>query len=109
VNRWHIPQALEVEVRARDQACIYCGTLFAAAPKRGARASWEHIINDATLVSRENIALCCISCNASKGAKLLSVWLESKYCRDRGIRADTVAPVAQAALLAALERERSAA
>jgi hypothetical protein len=109
VNRWNIPKALEAEVRSRDQACIYCGCIFAAASKRGERMSWEHIINDAALVNRENIALCCISCNASKGIKELSAWLETPYCRNRGIHPGTVAPIAQAALRAAMGSEQSAA
>jgi 5-methylcytosine-specific restriction endonuclease McrA len=109
VNRWNIPEALELEVIERDQACVYCGRLFASAARRGERQSWEHIINDARLVTRENIALCCISCNASKGAKDLAVWLETKYCRNREIHAGTIAPVAQAALRAAMRSRRSAA
>jgi len=109
VNRWNIPQTLEAEVRTRDQACIYCGCIVAAASKRGERMSWEHIINDTELVNRENIALCCISCNASKGIKELSAWLETKYCRTRGIHAGTVALIAQVALRAAKRSEPSAA
>jgi hypothetical protein len=109
VNRWKIPKALEAEVRTRDQACIYCGGIFEAASKRGERMSWEHIINDADLVNRENIALCCISCNASKGTKELSAWLESMYCRNRGIHLGTIAPIAQAAHRAAMRNEHSAA
>jgi hypothetical protein len=109
MNRWKIPRALEEEVSARDKACIYCGGNFAAASKRGQRMSWEHIINDATLVNRENIALCCISCNASKGAKELWAWLESTYCRNRGIHLGTIAPVARAAYRAALGTKPGAA
>ena len=55
-------------------------------------------MNDARIVTVENIALCCIACNASKGAKDLAVWLESKYCITRGINERTVALVVQAAL-----------
>jgi len=109
VNRWNIPETLEVEVSKRDQTCIYCGCLFAAASRRGERMSWEHIINDAKLVNRENIALCCISCNASKGTKELAAWLETLYCRNRAIHAGTIAPIAQAALRAAMRSEHSAA
>jgi 5-methylcytosine-specific restriction endonuclease McrA len=103
VNRWRIPAALELEIAARDNACVYCGRLFAAATARGQGRSWEHIVNDANLVSRENIALCCISCNASKGNKKLTSWLTTQYCRKRGIDAQSVAPVVRAALLAAVD------
>jgi hypothetical protein len=61
-------------------------------------ATWEHIVNDARMISRENIARCCVACNSSKGTKRLSDWLESEYCRKRGITRDSVAEVVQRAL-----------
>ena len=56
-------------------------------------ATWEHIVNDAKIITRDNIARCCASCNASKGVKPLSVWLDSAYCKSRGITKDFVADV----------------
>ena len=102
MNRWNIPEWLEREVRDRDSNCIYCRCQFTGAegPRRS-RPSWEHIINDARIIARENVALCCIGCNASKGAKLLSVWLTGKYCTSRGITPLSIAAVAQAVLHAA--------
>ena len=79
-NRWSIPAWLEREVVERDQSCIYCRVGFAMTSARRNRPSWEHIVNDASIVTRENIALCCIGCNASKGTKPLDVWLRSRYC-----------------------------
>ena len=99
MNRWNIPDWLEREVRERDRNCVYCGISFiATSVPRCARPSWEHIVNDARFVTPENIALCCIRCNASKGAKDLAAWLESKYCKSRGINGLTVASVVQSAL-----------
>ena len=99
MNRWNIPSWLEHEVAQRDTACIYCGAIFAEVPEsRRSRASWEHIINDARIITLENIALCCIGCNSSKGAKSLKTWLTSKYCLSHGINYETIAPVARAAL-----------
>ncbi len=99
MNRWRIPAWLEIEVTERDRRCVYCRVDFASvgAP-RADRASWEHIVNDARIVTRENIALCCIRCNASKGTKALADWLDSKYCQERGITRESVAEVARAAL-----------
>lgn len=57
-------------------------------------------MNDACVVTIQNIALCCVGCNASKGAKTLDVWLQSRYCEARGINAGSVAPVVRAALAA---------
>ena len=98
-NNWNIPSWLEQEVRNRDKACVYCGCDFVS-PKISVKSSpsWEHIINDVTISTIENIALCCIGCNASKGAKLLSQWLESEGAKRRGVSQETLAPVVLAAL-----------
>ena len=99
MNRWNIPRTLEAEIRERDTACIYCGAVFSSAHGHGGRPSWEHIVNDAKMVTRENIALCCRSCNSSKGARLLADWIVSPYCKRRGISRDTVAGIVKKALL----------
>jgi hypothetical protein len=102
MNRWGIPAWLEREVRQRDKKCVYCRIPMFESPaadgSRRAVATWEHIINDARIVTRENIARCCASCNASKGTKELSVWIESSYCKRRGISRSTVADVVKRAL-----------
>jgi len=102
MNRWGIPEWLEKEVTIRDKACVYCGVkMIEPMPLLGPRkavATWEHIINDASIVTRENIARCCMACNASKGTKKLSDWIQSNYCKDRGINGDTVAEVVKNAL-----------
>jgi len=102
MNNWGIPDWLEKEVKERDKTCVYCGIrMVDKMPTHGPRktvATWEHIINDETIVNRENIALCCCSCNASKGAKILSEWLQSKYCSDRDINFETVAPIIKQAI-----------
>jgi hypothetical protein len=60
--------------------------------------SWEHIINDINIATIENIALCCVGCNASKGAKLLSDWVGSPNAVRRGITHGSLAPVVLNAL-----------
>jgi hypothetical protein len=102
MNRWGIPDWLEDEVKNRDKACVYCGIeMIEKIPPHGRRravATWEHIINDAKIVTRENIARCCAACNSSKGIKDLSVWIQSSYCKERGINEETVAGVVKNAL-----------
>ena len=106
MNRWRIPDWLEREVRQRDRECVYCRVpLLEAPPAGGSRkavATWDHIVNDARIVTPENIARCCSACNASKGTKTLAAWLESSYCARRGISPDTVADVVKAALASTL-------
>jgi hypothetical protein len=100
MNRWNIPDWLEKEIRERDKRCVYCGVEFVAGNKaRRAMATWEHIVNDAKIITRENIARCCFSCNSSKGTKQLAEWLDSDYCKKRGITKETVAGVVKRALL----------
>lgn len=102
MNNWDIPIWLENEVRGRDKTCIYCGVpMTEKTPPRRSRkavATWEHIVNDATIITRENIARCCAACNSSKGTKRLSEWIQSTYCKKRGINKGTVAEVVKEAL-----------
>ncbi len=102
MNRWGIPKLLEDEIKARDKSCVYCGVKLFEVILPGssgkAKATWEHIINDARIVTRDNIAQCCAPCNSSKGTKLLFDWIESNYCKTRGINKNTVAPVVKKAL-----------
>ena len=104
MNKWGIPEWLEKEVRARDVSCVYCGVEMLEKAINGVPrktvATWEHIINDASIVTRENIALCCASCNSSKGAKLLSEWIQSPFWKKKGIDAGTVAEIIKEALRA---------
>lgn len=98
-NNWNIPGWLEKKVRERDKKCVYCGVEFTPAKvSTKSASSWEHIINDAKIITKENIVLCCRGCNASKGQKQLSVWLQSKYCKERGIIPNTVAPIIKQAI-----------
>jgi hypothetical protein len=98
-NNWNIPAWLEKEVRERDKRCVYCGAEFTPAKiSKKTAASWEHIINDAKIITRENIALCCCGCNASKGQKQLSIWLQTPYCLERGITLDSVASIIKKAI-----------
>ena len=100
MNNWNIPDWLEREVKDRDRNCIYCGIEFGSSKEmRKSKVSWEHIVNDARIINRENIARCCVSCNSSKGNKKLSDWLESDYCKKRGFTKDTVAEVVRRALV----------
>jgi 5-methylcytosine-specific restriction endonuclease McrA len=100
VNRWNIPTGLRNEVVLRDTNCVYCGADFSVpARTRGAMPSWEHIVNDARIITRDNIARCCMSCNASKGIKDLGAWLRSRYCERKGITEHTVTEVVRNALI----------
>ena len=92
---WNIPADLAKQVIRRDLVCIYCRQPFVGPDgEMRRRASWEHIINDLSLVTLSNIALSCHGCNSSKNALPLQQWLASNYCRSRSITTQTIAPVA---------------
>lgn len=98
-NNWNIPADLEGEIRKRDKACVYCGNEFLSHKESTkASVSWEHIINDASIITLENICLCCRGCNASKGQKKLSVWLQTNYCKERSITLETVSAIIKQAI-----------
>jgi 5-methylcytosine-specific restriction endonuclease McrA len=94
-NNWNIPAELEKEVRQRDKRCVYCGIKMKMHRNRkgtpGDKMTWEHIDNNEKNLADWNIALCCGSCNSSKGVKSLSAWLKSGFCQEKGINKKTVA------------------
>jgi len=99
-NRWGIPKEVEDFVKKRDTNCVYCNIKFSSSDNsRKSKQSWEHIVNDIRINGITNISLCCMSCNASKGAKHLEDWLKSEYCNTKNITKDSVASVVKNALL----------
>ncbi|WP_298496956.1 HNH endonuclease [uncultured Algibacter sp.] len=98
-NKWGIPIDVEIFVKERDKNCVYCGVeFFESNDSRKSKPSWEHIVNDIRINGKDNIALCCISCNASKGAKLIEDWLQSEYCKRKNITIDNIATVVKEAI-----------
>lgn len=98
-NRWGIPKEVENIVKQRDKNCVYCGIVFKRhETSRKSKPSWEHIVNDIRINGVNNIALCCMSCNASKGAKRLEDWMKSNYCISKEITLITVAKVIKKAI-----------
>lgn len=87
-NNWNIPKELEQEIRLRDKKCVYCHKEFKSNFKD--RATWEHKDNNAKNVNKENICLCCASCNSSKGTKMLNEWLNSNYCKIKKITMNSI-------------------
>src|SRR2546423_10641606 len=94
-NTYGIPKQVEVEIRARDTTCVYCGILMKQSPHSMccSGATIEHFNNDGPFDKRHNVAICCRSCNASKGTMRLSAWFKTPYCRERKIDAETVSEV----------------
>jgi len=98
LNKWGIPYSIEEKVKKRDKFCVYCHIKLKEYSRTkgtpGDKATWEHIKNDGPN-SESNVVRCCCSCNASKGTKKLSDWLESSYCKKKNISKKTIANVVQ--------------
>ncbi len=99
-NRFGIPHDVENRLRLRFTACAYCGQAMRQhAQTRGCpsdKVTIEHLNRSGPFywsqgLREEDLVLCCGACNSSRGASLLADWLESSYCRERGISAATVA------------------
>jgi hypothetical protein len=95
---WKIPRELALLVIARDHTCVYCRTEFDFTyADRRRQATWEHIVNDLSLITIENIALCCKSCNSSKNNRTLIDWMQSSFFK-RTCQQESLAPVVRKAL-----------
>ena len=86
-NRFGIPADVEQRLRARDTRCVYCEKHFS----RQSRKDWptiEHLHEKPPFswkhgLKEGGLAICCGSCNSSRGKKNLRDWFRSSYCLDR--------------------------
>jgi len=56
MNKWGIPEWLEIKIRNGDTKCVFCGKNFA--PNSKDKATWEHLDNVVSNITEENICLC---------------------------------------------------
>jgi hypothetical protein len=117
-NKFGIRREDEEALRARDRACAYCAKLMKTRAELRVGTAWtgqatiEHLNFDEPFyvskgLQKEDVVICCLACNSSRGTKRLLDWFKSVYCARRNITADTVAePVKKylRALPAELER-----
>jgi len=94
-NPYGLPEAEVERVRVRDTTCVYCHKEMTK-PKRGTSscdwATIEHLNHLPPWDNPNTIAICCGSCNSSRGKRTVLEWFESAYCKERGINPSTVAP-----------------
>ena len=93
-NIYGLPDKELELVRERDTECVYCNKkMFKPSPEawRGDWASIEHLNHLPPWDNPKTIAICCGSCNSSRGKKTILEWFESKYCKEKNISLSTVA------------------
>ena len=97
MNRFGIPAETEERIRARATRCVYCRKQFSRASRKD-MPSIEHLHETPPFywqegLKEDGLAVCCCSCNSSRGNKSLQSWFQTPYCtrRDVPINSDTVA------------------
>ena len=102
-SQYGIPGAVLAELRLRDQNCVYCGVFMpdrkdSTDPRH--YATIEHLYppgDDPTWIS-----WCCNGCNARHRLPLRE-WFTSRYCVERSINEETVAPIIKQFLASGLK------
>lgn len=99
VNVFGIPEKELEKIRARDKRCVYCHKKMIYpydSNNYSDSATIEHLSpfkpfywNEGMKI--ENIAICCGSCNSSRGSKRLLDWFKTDYCKIKNINENTVA------------------
>ena len=80
----------------RDTKCVYCHKNMLEHSTRNPRCDWysiEHLNYKPPWNNHETVAICCWSCNSSRGNKKIEVWFKTEYCLTRNINKLTVAEV----------------
>lgn len=75
------------KIKQKYPICVYCGS------KKN--LTLEHImpIRKHGNHNRENIVIACKYCNSSKNDLLLNEWLNTLYCKEKGITKETINPI----------------
>ncbi len=93
------------EIMQRDKLCVYCGKKMIYPYRRDKgnnSATLEHFkegtLNREKPFTKDEVAMCCGSCNSSRRQKKLSDWFKKAYCRGQNsenkiINEDTVAQI----------------
>jgi hypothetical protein len=93
-NRYGLSAADLNRIRQRDQLCVYCHKVMIPSGSDGSRTNWatiEHLNHEPPWDNSKTVAICCGSCNSSRGNRLLRDWFKGEYCRTRGIDRMSVA------------------
>ena len=93
-NIYGISEDRLMQIRKRDKTCVYCYKKMTEHTARVFRGDWwtiEHLNHFPPWDNPNEIAICCWSCNASRGRLTLAKWFRSSYCIEKRIKFDTVA------------------
>jgi len=92
-NRYGLPEEEVDRIRARDIRCVYCHKEMHKPDPNIKRQDWatiEHLNHLPPWDNPNTIAICCFSCNASRGDRKIMDWFEMEYCKSKDINFNTV-------------------
>ena len=98
MNQYGLPKKKLDEIRKRDTKCVYCHKKMFDPSDGDFCGDWatiEHLNHLPPWDNPTTVAICCGSCNSSRGKKKLPDWFESEYCEERNINVQTVAEPAK--------------
>ena len=93
MNKYRLDENELSKVRERDRTCVYCHKNMVNPKEGDPRENWatiEHLNHLPPWDNHKTIAICCYSCNASRGRQKITNWFNSEYCRGKSINIGTV-------------------
>lgn len=93
-NRYGLSEKDLQKIRRRDILCVYCHKTMKDPRDGGERRDWatiEHLNFMPPWNNSATVAICCASCNSSRGVKKITDWFKTSYCLERNINIETVA------------------
>ena len=93
-NIYGLPEKELERIRARDKKCVYCHKKMADPKSDAWRGDWatiEHLNHLPPWNNPDTVAICCSSCNSSRGNKTIISWFESRFCKEKNISLESVA------------------
>lgn len=106
-NKYGLPEDELEKTQMRDKVCVYCHKAMWQPSGNVSRKDWatiEHLNYQPPWNNPKTVAICCGSCNSSRGIKKLKDWFKSDYCVERGINIKTVAKPVKDYLFAEKEK-----
>jgi len=94
MNKYGLPENRLRKIRSRDTKCVYCHKAMTQPKNGGFKGDWatiEHLNHLPPWNNPDTVAICCGSCNSSRGALPIFQWFKKSYCINKGISIETVA------------------
>jgi hypothetical protein len=95
-NNYGLPNDELESIFKRDKTCVYCHKTMFDHLANSKRSDWytiEHLNYLPPWNNPTTVAICCWSCNSSRGNKKLIDWFKTAYCVSKNINEETVTEI----------------